>query len=148
MTVAWYTDSGQNSFGMPTSPIVTHSAARDPIFGPERELAGSMSWSTDSPNAALMVRGEAGIGKSALLAVASRRAEAAGMQVLRTTGVQSEAQLPFAGAAPARAVSARSCRPALNHHAALTPARTWPQRGAGSSSCWIGRKPKRRWRAS
>ena len=39
MTVAWYTDSGQNSFGMPTSPIVTHSAARDPIFGPERELA-------------------------------------------------------------------------------------------------------------
>ncbi len=44
-----------------------------------------------------MVRGEAGIGKFALLAVASRRAEAAGMQVLRTTGVQSESELLFTG---------------------------------------------------
>jgi predicted ATPase len=47
--------------------------------------------------AALLVRGEAGIGKSTLLAAACRRAENAGMRVLRTAGVQSKAQLPFAG---------------------------------------------------
>ena len=43
------------------------------------------------------MRGEAGIGKSALLEAAVRRAGVAGVRVLRTTGVQSEAQLPFAG---------------------------------------------------
>jgi hypothetical protein len=47
--------------------------------------------------AALLVRGEAGIGKSALLREASRRATDRGMLVLRTAGVQSEARLAFAG---------------------------------------------------
>ena len=47
--------------------------------------------------AALLVRGDPGIDKSTLLATASRRAEAASMQVLRTTRVQSEARLPFTG---------------------------------------------------
>ena len=43
----------------------------------------------------LVVRGEAGIGKTALLAFAEE--EAAGeMDVLRSTGVQSEAEIPFA----------------------------------------------------
>ena len=46
---------------------------------------------------ALMVRGGAGIGKSALLAEAIRRAQADGFQILTATGVQSEASLPFAG---------------------------------------------------
>ena len=45
----------------------------------------------------LLVRGEPGIGKSALLEVGSRRASERGMRVLRTTGVQSEAELAFAG---------------------------------------------------
>ena len=45
----------------------------------------------------LVVRGEAGIGKSTLLAAARDRADAAGMAVLSAAGVQSEAQLPFAG---------------------------------------------------
>ncbi len=46
---------------------------------------------------ALVVRGEAGIGKSALLAAASARARGQGVSVFRTTGVESEARLPFAG---------------------------------------------------
>ena len=43
---------------------------------------------------ALVVRGEAGVGKSALLDHAAGRAE--GMVVLRASGVESEAELPFA----------------------------------------------------
>jgi DNA-binding NarL/FixJ family response regulator len=46
---------------------------------------------------ALVVRGEAGIGKSALLAAASARARGQGVSVFRTTGVESETRLPFAG---------------------------------------------------
>jgi predicted ATPase len=47
--------------------------------------------------AAIVVRGEAGIGKSALLAQVRRVAAAEGMRILTATGVESEAQLPFAG---------------------------------------------------
>ena len=46
---------------------------------------------------AIVVTGEPGIGKSALLAEAEAEARAAGCRVLAATGVQSEAQLPFAG---------------------------------------------------
>ena len=49
------------------------------------------------PERGLIIRGEPGIGKSALLIEASRRAKERGMLVLKTTGVQSEARLPFAG---------------------------------------------------
>jgi DNA-binding CsgD family transcriptional regulator len=47
--------------------------------------------------AAVLVRGEAGIGKSALLRHVDETAAARGLRVLRTTGVESEAALPFAG---------------------------------------------------
>ncbi|NUR59256.1 MAG: AAA family ATPase, partial [Catenulispora sp.] len=47
--------------------------------------------------AALVVRGEAGVGKSALLDYATGRATASGMRVLTTSGVQCETHLPYAG---------------------------------------------------
>jgi DNA-binding CsgD family transcriptional regulator len=56
----------------------------------------------------LVVRGEAGIGKSALLAEAGRIAADNKIRVLATTGVQSEAQVPFAGLH-------RLLRPVLGH---------------------------------
>jgi len=46
---------------------------------------------------ALVLTGEPGIGKSALLQVAEDVARAAGVRVLTMAGVESEAQLPFAG---------------------------------------------------
>src|ERR1700677_3833477 len=46
---------------------------------------------------ALVVRGEAGIGKSALLDEAAHQAAATGIVVLRGTGIETEAELPFAG---------------------------------------------------
>ena len=47
--------------------------------------------------ASLLVVGEAGIGKSALLHAACRVAAQHSRIVLRATGVQSEARVPFAG---------------------------------------------------
>src|SRR5258708_20416572 len=45
----------------------------------------------------VVVRGEAGIGKSALLQRVRRRAEAQGVRPLITVGVESEAEFAFAG---------------------------------------------------
>jgi DNA-binding CsgD family transcriptional regulator/tetratricopeptide (TPR) repeat protein len=52
---------------------------------------------TGSAGGALLVRGEAGIGKSALLGGLVDTARDRGHRVLTTTGVESEANLPFAG---------------------------------------------------
>jgi DNA-binding CsgD family transcriptional regulator len=46
---------------------------------------------------ALVVTGEAGIGKSTLVGDAAARAAASGVRVLRTTGCEPERHLPFAG---------------------------------------------------
>jgi len=51
----------------------------------------------DEQGGALVVRGEAGIGKSALLAAAKERALHRGVTVVSTTGALSEARLSFAG---------------------------------------------------
>ena len=45
----------------------------------------------------LLVTGEAGIGKTVLLAEAAERARLAGMRVLTVTGRESESRLAFAG---------------------------------------------------
>ncbi|WP_371782603.1 helix-turn-helix transcriptional regulator [Streptosporangium subroseum] len=47
--------------------------------------------------AAMVVRGEAGIGKSALLSESAGVAAAHGLRILKATGVESETHMPFAG---------------------------------------------------
>ncbi|NUP65573.1 MAG: ATP-binding protein, partial [Nonomuraea sp.] len=60
-------------------------------------LAAMLDEATRHHGGALVVRGEAGIGKSALWAEVCALAEARGMRVLTTTGVQAEVRLPYAG---------------------------------------------------
>ncbi|MET8998524.1 AAA family ATPase [Amycolatopsis sp. NPDC004169] len=45
----------------------------------------------------VLIRGEAGIGKSALVTAAAAAASVAGLRVLRTTGAEAERNLPWAG---------------------------------------------------
>jgi DNA-binding CsgD family transcriptional regulator len=70
-----------------------------PLVGrqPELDAIDALLAGVDDSGAALLVRGEPGIGKSVLLTEAGRRGELSGMRVLRASGVQSEAHLPFSG---------------------------------------------------
>jgi DNA-binding CsgD family transcriptional regulator len=62
----------------------------------ERQVLGALlKGARASRSGVLVVRGEPGVGKSALLAELVAGAE--GMQVLRATGVESESELAFAG---------------------------------------------------
>ncbi len=78
--------------------------ARDeaaPLLGRGREqsLLRSLLDEVATHGQALVLRGEPGVGKSRsrLLSDTARAARERGMSVLTTTGVQSEADLPFAG---------------------------------------------------
>jgi DNA-binding CsgD family transcriptional regulator len=68
------------------------------LFGREREIAfvQDLINRAGSTGSSLVVRGEAGIGKSSLLAEAASRAREHGMLVLTTAGAQSETHLPYA----------------------------------------------------
>ena len=68
------------------------------LYGREREIAfvQDLINRAASQGSAIVVRGEAGIGKSSLLAEAAAYARERGMQVLSTAGAQSETHLPFA----------------------------------------------------
>jgi DNA-binding CsgD family transcriptional regulator len=69
------------------------------LLGRERECAvidRVLENASNGVSDALVVRGEAGIGKSALLEYAIQQT-ASGMQVLRTSGVEAESDLAFAG---------------------------------------------------
>lgn len=69
-----------------------------PLRGREQEqqaLGALIDGAREGRSAVLVVRGEAGIGKTALLEDAAARAE--GLRVLRGTGLEAEAELPFAG---------------------------------------------------
>src|SRR6185436_12178843 len=70
-----------------------------PLLGRDQEqaLLASLLDEIAEHGQALVLRGEPGIGKSRLLSVAAQTARERGMTVLTATGVQSEAQLPFAG---------------------------------------------------
>jgi DNA-binding CsgD family transcriptional regulator len=69
------------------------------LLGRDAELARlyQIVESLTDRGGAFVVRGEAGIGKSALLTAAADRAQALGAVVLKAEGVESEAELPFAG---------------------------------------------------
>jgi DNA-binding CsgD family transcriptional regulator len=69
------------------------------LLGRDRELARlyKLVDRIEEQGSALVVRGEAGIGKSALLAAARERALDRGVTVVSTTGALSEARLAFAG---------------------------------------------------
>ena len=70
------------------------------LYGRERELrvvAGLIGGLAEGTGGVLVVRGEAGIAKSALLAAAAGLAADSGARVLSATGIQAEARLPFAG---------------------------------------------------
>lgn len=62
-----------------------------------RALSDLISGAFDGAGGALLLRGEAGIGKTALLGSAREAAVARGARVLSALGVQSEASVPFAG---------------------------------------------------
>jgi DNA-binding CsgD family transcriptional regulator len=73
--------------------------AHTPLVGRDADsglIAGMIDRAHDR-GGALLIRGGPGIGKSSLLAAAIDRAAGRGMRVLKTSGVQSEAKLPFAG---------------------------------------------------
>src|SRR5919204_1207224 len=76
------------------------AGAQEPrLVGRDAELAqiGALLLAGRSSSAALLVLGEAGLGKSSLLQVAIARARAAGTRVLLASGVQAESELAFAG---------------------------------------------------
>ncbi|GAB0104762.1 LuxR family transcriptional regulator [Nocardia sp. JMUB6875] len=69
-----------------------------PLRGREREqavLSTVIEGAREGRSAALVLRGEPGIGKTALLDHAAARAD--GLRLLRGTGLEVEAELPFAG---------------------------------------------------
>jgi len=70
-----------------------------PIIGREADLARLRGLVDPVPQASqvLVVTGEAGMGKTVLLADAVGRARSAGMPVLSVTGWESESKLAFAG---------------------------------------------------
>lgn len=69
------------------------------LFGRERELAAisRLAAEVEPGGGSLVIRGEAGIGKSALLEQIGDELASHGWQVLRTSGTPSERQLAFAG---------------------------------------------------
>jgi DNA-binding CsgD family transcriptional regulator len=72
---------------------------RPGLYGREHEIEvlEAMLAAGTEHGEARVIRGDPGIGKSALLGSARAVAVARGFRVLTTTGVQSEAELPFAG---------------------------------------------------
>ena len=93
------------------------SKDRAPLLGRETELetlTGLLD-DVDQSGAALVLRGDPGIGKSRLLAEVAAAARERGIVVLSTTGVQSEARLAFAGLH-------QLLRPVKDHAADLIPA--------------------------
>jgi DNA-binding CsgD family transcriptional regulator len=79
---------------------MTAGAAGGPLYGREDELhvvADLIGGLAQRAGGALAISGDAGIGKSALLAAAAGLAADSGARVLAATGIQAEARLAFGG---------------------------------------------------
>ena len=96
-----------------------------PIIGREADLARLRGLVDPVPRASqvLVVTGEAGMGKTVLLADAAGRVRSAGMPVLSVTGRESESKLAFAGLH-------QLLRPVLSRTAALPGRQAQALRGA------------------
>jgi len=73
---------------------------RDMLLGREqelRELAAALSGARENRSGVLVLTGEPGIGKTALVDHVAALAGDAGMRILRARGIESEARVPFAG---------------------------------------------------
>jgi AAA ATPase domain len=96
--------------------------------GEQRTLDALLQSARDEQSAVLVLRGEPGIGKSALLQYAEEQAD--GMRVLRCVGIESEHELPFAGLH-------QLVRPCLDMLERLPP----PQAAALGSALGLGFEP-------
>lgn len=76
---------------------MTVDAGPSDLIGRDEEMSAIVAMLRGDGGSGLLLVGAAGIGKSALLHAASRMAAGDGRTVLRATGVQSEARVPFAG---------------------------------------------------
>jgi len=76
---------------------VTVPSGPSDLVGRDGEMSAILAMIGGDGGSGLLLVGEAGIGKSALLHAASCAAAGEGRTVLRATGVQSEARVPFAG---------------------------------------------------
>ena len=76
-----------------------HAADPSRLLGRDHELALLDTLSSGSPKggASLLIRGPAGIGKTALVEMAISRARSKGLRVFVASANESEAHLPFAG---------------------------------------------------
>src|SRR5215469_2283645 len=79
---------GMHTRSGPVPALVDRQREREALDSLMEDLRSGRGW-------ALVVRGEAGVGKSALLEYAA--GAAAGMRVARAAGVESEMELAFAG---------------------------------------------------
>ena len=93
-------------------------------------LEGLVNTVRAGESAALVVRGDPGVGKTALLDHLAKRASGSGCQVARATGVQSEMELAFAGLH-------QLCAPMLNRAERLPE----PQRDALRTAFGIAAGP-------
>ena len=98
--------------------------------GAETELLKALLDGIQTNGAALVLRGEPGIGKSRLLAHAAVSAHERGIAVLSTTGVQSEARLAFSSLH-------QLLRPLRDRVAGLPP----PHRAALDAAFGLGDEP-------
>jgi ATP/maltotriose-dependent transcriptional regulator MalT len=114
----------RHRIGQMAARAVGRSTIETLLYGRDAErsiIGGLLEGARDSRSAVLVIRGEAGVGKSALLEDARERAS--DMRVLACAGVEAESALPFAALQ-------QLLRPVLNHLEQVPRAQADALRGA------------------